>query len=65
MGYSEAGGKLIHEKNQKQKISLHCPFKIMDGLQWINTVQMFETKFTVLDGMAKNLARTAALVLYV
>jgi hypothetical protein len=21
MGYSEAGGKLIHEKNQKQKIS--------------------------------------------
>jgi len=26
MGYSGAGGKLIHEKNQKQKISLHCPF---------------------------------------
>ncbi len=27
MGYSEAGGKLFHEKNQKQKISWHCPFK--------------------------------------
>ncbi len=28
MGYSGAGGKLIHEKNQKQKISWHCPFKV-------------------------------------
>jgi hypothetical protein len=26
MGYSEAGGKLIDEKNQKRKISWHCPF---------------------------------------
>ncbi len=26
MGYSGAGGKLIHEKNHKQKISWHCPF---------------------------------------
>ena len=26
-GYSGAGEKLIHEKNQKQKILLHCPFK--------------------------------------
>ncbi len=25
--YSGAGGKLIHQKNQKQKISWHCPFK--------------------------------------
>ncbi len=25
-GYSGAWGKLIHEKNQKQKISWHCPF---------------------------------------
>ncbi len=24
---SEAGGKMIHEKNQKQKISWHCLFK--------------------------------------
>ncbi len=27
--YSGAGGKLIHEKNQKQKISWHCPFNKM------------------------------------
>ncbi len=27
MEYSVAGGKLIHEKNQKQKISWHYPFK--------------------------------------
>ena len=27
MDYSVAGGKLIHQKNQKQKISWHCPFK--------------------------------------
>ncbi len=27
MGYSGAGGKLTHEKNQKQKILWHCPFK--------------------------------------
>jgi hypothetical protein len=26
MQYSWAGGKLIHEKNQTQKISWHCPF---------------------------------------
>jgi hypothetical protein len=30
MEYSGAGGKLIHEKNQKQKISWHCPFKVFD-----------------------------------
>jgi hypothetical protein len=27
MKYSLAGGKLIQEKNQKQKISWHCSFK--------------------------------------
>jgi hypothetical protein len=27
MEYSGAGGKLIHEKNQKQNISWHCLFK--------------------------------------
>ncbi len=27
MEYSGAGGKLIHKKNQKQKISWHFPFK--------------------------------------
>ncbi len=26
--YSDASGKLIHEKNQKSKISWHCPFKL-------------------------------------
>ncbi len=30
--YSGAGGKLIHQKNQKQKISWHCPFK--RDLRW-------------------------------
>ncbi len=29
MVYSGAWGKLIHEKNEKQKISWHCPFKRM------------------------------------
>ncbi len=28
MIYSGAWGKLIHEKNQKQKISWHCPFNL-------------------------------------
>ncbi len=28
MEYSGAGGKLIHEKYQRQKISWHCPFKL-------------------------------------
>ena len=27
MGYSGDGGKLIHAKKRKQKISWHCPFK--------------------------------------
>jgi hypothetical protein len=27
MEYSGAGGKMIQEKNHKQKISWHCPFK--------------------------------------
>jgi hypothetical protein len=26
MEYSGVGGKVINEKNQKQKISWHCPF---------------------------------------
>ncbi len=28
MVFSGAWGKLIHEKNQKQKILWHCPFKL-------------------------------------
>jgi hypothetical protein len=37
MGYSGAGGKLIHEKNQKQKISWHCPFNLVwaEGGRWV------------------------------
>ncbi len=31
--YSHAWGKLIHEKNQKSKISWHCPFKSQIFLQ--------------------------------
>jgi hypothetical protein len=34
MWYSGAGGKLIHEKNQKQKIFWHCPFKGRDQWEW-------------------------------
>ncbi len=33
MEYSGTGGKLIHEINQKHKISWHCPFKYLDGLE--------------------------------
>ncbi len=38
-GVSGAWGKLIHEKNQKQKIAWHCPFKLTSllkprGLFW-------------------------------
>ncbi len=32
MVYSGAWRKLIHEKNQKQKISWHCPFNILQVL---------------------------------
>ncbi len=35
MGYSGAWGKLIDEKNQKQKISWHCPFKYT-CTEWLN-----------------------------
>jgi hypothetical protein len=39
MVYSDAWGKLIHEKNQKSKISWHCPFK---GAQaWPSWVWVF------------------------
>ncbi len=38
MGYSGAGGKHIDEKNQKQKISWHCPFNsAMHIAHWIFT----------------------------
>ena len=40
MVYSGAWGKLIHEKNQKQKISWHCPFNKCPINCWPTTVQM-------------------------
>ncbi len=40
MGYSGAGGKLIDEKNQKQKISWHCPFnQTIPGAENISAVR--------------------------
>ncbi len=48
MEYSGAGGKLIHEKNQKQKISWHCPFKGLFWLQISNLkVYYFDLKIIV------------------
>ncbi len=41
MEYSGAGGNLIHEKNQKQKISWHCPF---NGRGTLSNVQYKEGK---------------------
>jgi hypothetical protein len=32
LGYSRTGGKLIDEKNQKRKISWHCPFNTLERL---------------------------------
>ncbi len=41
MELSGAGGKLIHEKNQKQKISWHCPFKILGRLPFKNFIARY------------------------
>ncbi len=46
MGYSGAGGKLIQEKNQKQKISWHCPFKFQIPSR---VVSELSTQKTTLD----------------
>ncbi len=40
MVYSGAWGKLIHEKNQKQKISWHCPFQV-----WNDSLQTFKNSY--------------------
>ncbi len=40
MGHSGAGGKLIHKKNPKQKISWHCPFNV----QYVAWISEFPTK---------------------
>ncbi len=41
MVYSGAWGKLNHEKNQKQKISWHCPFKYGHADVTINRVMWY------------------------
>jgi hypothetical protein len=40
---SGAWGKVIHEKNQKQKISRHCPFKHCQGIKNDRTVEVSRT----------------------
>jgi hypothetical protein len=51
MGYCGAGGKLIHKKNQKQKISWHCPFKLLAPTSCTNSsscTTVFQDLHTVL-----------------
>ncbi len=50
MQYSGAGGKLIHQKNQKQKISWHCPFKKEGPL---NAIPLVLSK-SAISGLAIN-----------
>ncbi len=50
MEYSGAGGKMIHKKNQKQKISWHCPFNQHHFLVWRNYVD--SVAYNLADGMA-------------
>jgi hypothetical protein len=42
MVYSGTLGKLIREKNQKSKISWHCPFKQQSELAWDPLVSVYE-----------------------
>jgi hypothetical protein len=39
IGHSGVGGKLIHTKNQQQKISWHCPFKIRITARVLSEIQ--------------------------
>ncbi len=41
MEYSGAGGKPIHENNQKQKISWHCHFDTKNHKKYITFIQQF------------------------
>jgi hypothetical protein len=43
MGYSGVGGKLIHEKNPKQKISWHCPFTVASRSPHLVALQSLES----------------------
>jgi hypothetical protein len=47
MGYSGAGGKLIDEKNQEQKILWHCPFKQSQN-KYIMTVYHLRSKVNLI-----------------
>ncbi len=49
MGYSGAGGKLIDEKNQKQKISWHCPFKEISYKAYLRTNEPWISVFILLS----------------
>ncbi len=42
MGYSRAGGKLIHEKNLKSKILWHCPFKAIFSSLWLLVAKLWK-----------------------
>ncbi len=44
MEYSGAGGKLIYEKNQKQKISWHCPFKHQDFKRYKHYIDLVDAQ---------------------
>ncbi len=45
MVYSDAWGKLIHEKNQKSKISWHCPFNqgVLSSAFWTSNDGKYRT----------------------
>jgi hypothetical protein len=49
MEYSGAGGKLINEKNQKQKISWHCPFKEVKTKNFRGTKPFFLFELYTID----------------
>ncbi len=49
-GYKGSGGKIIHEKNHKQKISWHCPFKgteTLDGFMPIVSSLWFSLRIEI------------------
>ncbi len=53
MEYSGAGGKLIHKKNQKQKISWHCPFKGDKLMRYIILCSIYNFFLYEADGCSK------------
>ncbi len=58
IGHSGAGGKLIHEKNQEQKISWHCPFKyspVHGAWQRFSVIQSLVLCYEVHLGSTENI----------